>query len=68
MFHPPKISGDIGWVYVTLFLFYGFGLLFFVLGTLVRDLGEVGLGILLLFGGVYHTIKWIKAKRNDREK
>jgi hypothetical protein len=59
---------DRGYVWIALLWFYGLGLLLLTRGLLDGSLGLAVVGGLLVFGGVYYSVRWHRAVRNNRDK
>jgi hypothetical protein len=55
-------------VLFAILAFYLLGALWVVKGLQDGSRGAVGVGVLLAFAGTYYMIKWIQAKRKDRER
>jgi hypothetical protein len=51
----------------VIFSFYAIGLAFVFMGWLNGSAGQAGFGGLMILGGTYYTVAWIRAKRKDVE-
>ena len=70
MGHVPTPVPNPGPEYVLfgILAFYLLGSLCIVKGLQEGSRSAVSLGVLIAFAGTYYMIKWIQAKRKDRER
>ena len=52
---------------LTLFLFYGLGVAFGLIGLLAGSIGVTAFGGVLLGGGIYYTVQLVRARRRDAQ-
>ena len=62
---PPGPRSVAALAAFVLILFYTFGLLLSLIRLVADSIATAVFGGILLFGGVYYTVQWIRAKRRD---